>query len=106
MVSVTVLVVSVFEVIEPWVKLGTTGTAFAVLTLARADTPTTIASSFFICHYSIVNEVVTCPIADVQAPPGVTVIPPTVSIAPANVEVYVVPPSVVENVRVPAVVEV
>ena len=28
MVSVTVLVVVVFEVIEPWVKLGTTGTAY------------------------------------------------------------------------------
>ena len=122
MVSVTVEVVSVFEVIEPCVKLGTTGTDIAVWTFARADTTTTIASLFFmvvhlkillccqvveeVIYHSIVNEVVTCPIADVPAPPGVTVTPPTVSIAPANVEVYVVPPSVVENVRVPAAVEV
>ena len=28
MVSTVVLVVVVFEVIEPWVKLGTTGTAY------------------------------------------------------------------------------
>ena len=122
MVSVTVEVVSVFEVIEPCVKLGTTGTDIAVWTFAvRADTTATIASFLFAMHlkillccqiveeviyHSIVNDVVTCPMADVPAPPGVTVIPPTVSIAPANVEVYVVPPSVVENVRVPAAVEV
>ena len=122
MVSLTVLVVSVFEVIEPCVKLGTTGTDIAVWTFAvRADTTATIASFLFAMHlkillccqiveeviyHSIVNDVVTCPMADVPAPPGVTVIPPTVSIAPANVEVYVVPPSVVENVRVPAAVEV
>ena len=122
MVSTTVEVVSVFEVIEPCVKLGTTGTDIAVWTFARADTTTTIASLYFmvvhlkillccqvveeVIYHSIVNEVVTCPIADVPAPPGVTVIPPTVSIAPANVEVYVVPPSVVENVRLPAAVEV
>ena len=122
MVSLTVLVVSVFEVIEPCVKLGTTGTDIAVWTFAvRADTTATIASFLFAMHlkillccqiveeviyHSIVNDVVTCPMADVPAPPGVTVIPPTVSIAPANVEVYVVPPSVVENVRLPAAVEV
>ena len=100
------LVVSVLLVIEPCVKFGTTGTAIAVLTFARTNAPTVRTSIFFISHYSIVNEVTTCPIADVPAPPGVTVIPPTVSIAPANVEVYVVPPSVVENVRVPAAVEV
>ena len=44
MVSATVDVVSVFEVIEPCVKLGTTGTDIAVWTFARADTTTTIAS--------------------------------------------------------------
>ena len=122
MVSTTVEVVSVFEVIEPCVKLGTTGTDIAVWTFAvRADTTATIASFLFAMHlkillccqiveeviyHSIVNDVVTCPMADVPAPPGVTVIPPTVSIAPANVEVYVVPLSVLENVRVPAAVEV
>ena len=122
MVSTTVEVVSVWLVIEPCVKLGTTGTDIAVWTFAvRADTTATIASFLFAMHlkillccqiveeviyHSIVNDVVTCPMAEVPAPPGVTVIPPTVSIAPANVEVYVVPPSVVENVRVPAAVEV
>ena len=122
MVSDTVEVVSVFEVIEPCVKLGTTGTDITVGAFARADTTATIANFFLmvmyfeillccqiveeVIYHSIVNDVVTCPMADVPAPPGVTVIPPTVSIAPANVEVYVVPPSVVENVRVPAAVEV
>ena len=122
MVSLTVLVVSVLLVIEPCVKLGTTGTDIAVWTFAvRADTTATIASFLFAMHlkillccqiveeviyHSIVNDVVTCPMADVPAPPGVTVTPPTVSISPANVEVYVVPPSVVENVRVPAAVDV
>ena len=41
MVSDTVEVVSVFEVIEPCVKLGTTGTAFTVLAFARTDATTT-----------------------------------------------------------------
>ena len=51
MVSVTVEVVVVFEVIEPWVKLGTTGTAVAVFALARANTPTIRASLFmFMTH--------------------------------------------------------
>ena len=110
----------VFEVIEPCVKLGTTGTDIAVWTFARADTTATITSFFFmlvhflilmccqvveeVIYHSIVNEVVTCPIADVPAPPGVTVTPPTVSIAPANVDVASSPSPV--NVRVPAAVEV
>tara|TARA_B100000945_G_C20162759_1_gene493955 strand:- start:125 stop:289 length:165 start_codon:yes stop_codon:yes gene_type:complete len=47
MVSVVVEVVVVFEVIEPCVKLGTTGTAFAVCTFTRADTTATIASFSF-----------------------------------------------------------
>tara|TARA_B100001121_G_scaffold126551_1_gene110933 strand:- start:272 stop:475 length:204 start_codon:yes stop_codon:yes gene_type:complete len=46
MVSVTVEVVSVVEVIEPCVKLGTTGTDIAVGTFTRADTTATIASFF------------------------------------------------------------
>ena len=50
MVSVTVEVVVVFEVIEPWVKLGTTGTAFTVLTFARTVAPTTIANTLLIYH--------------------------------------------------------
>jgi len=63
MVSVTVLVVSVVEVIFPWVKLGTTGTAVAVLALARTVAPTIRTRTFFISHYStnywIVNVVTT-----------------------------------------------
>ena len=52
MVSVTVEVVSVFEVIAPWVKLGTTGTAVAVLALARTNAPTIRTNIFFISHYN------------------------------------------------------
>ena len=88
MVSVTVLVVSVVEVIAPWVKLGTTGTAVAVLALARTNTPTARTSIFFICHYStnywIVNVVTTCPVAVVPAPPAVKPIAPSVAIVPAS----------------------
>ena len=47
MVSVTVLVVVVVLVIEPCVKLGTTGTDIAVETFARADATATITSFFF-----------------------------------------------------------
>jgi len=54
MVSVTVLVVVVVLVIEPCVKLGTTGTDIAVETFARADTTATIASFFFtLVHFLI-----------------------------------------------------
>ena len=54
MVSVTVEVVSVVEVIEPCVKLGTTGTDIAVGTLTRADATTTIASFFLtVVHLKI-----------------------------------------------------
>jgi len=54
MVSVTVLVVVVVLVIEPCVKLGTTGTDIAVETFARADTTATITSLFFmLVHFLI-----------------------------------------------------
>ena len=101
MVSDTVEVVSVFEVIEPCVKLGTTGTDIAVGTFARADTTTTIAS--FICvvvhfkillccqvikkviyHQSIVSSLTNCPVATVPLPPAVSVIAPEVKIVPAR----------------------
>ena len=100
MVSLTVLVVSVFEVIEPCVKLGTTGTDIAVWTFARADTTTTIASLFFmvvhfkillccqvvkeVIYHLIVNVLVTWPVAVVPAPPAVSVIVPPLLIVPAN----------------------
>tara|TARA_R100000773_G_scaffold31779_1_gene27149 strand:+ start:462 stop:665 length:204 start_codon:yes stop_codon:yes gene_type:complete len=54
MVSVTVVVVVVFEVIEPCVKLGTTGTDIAVGTFTRTDTTATIASFFFtLVHFLV-----------------------------------------------------
>ena len=101
MVSVTVLVVSVWLVIEPCVKLGTTGTDIAVWTFARADTTTTIASFFFaimhfkillccqvikevIYHQSIVSSFTNCPVATVPDPPAVSVIAPDVKIVPAK----------------------
>ena len=101
MVSVTVEVVSVFEVIEPCVKLGTTGTDIAVWTFARADTTTTIASFIFVVvhfkillccqiikeviyHQSIVSSLTNCPVATVPLPPAVRVIAPEVKIVPAR----------------------
>ena len=53
MVSVTVEVVVVFEVIEPCVKFGTTGTATAVWALARADTTATRARFFLFMIHAI-----------------------------------------------------
>ena len=109
MVSLTVLVVSVFEVIEPCVKLGTTGTDIAVWTFARAETTTTIASLFFmvvhfkillccqvvkeVIYHLIVNVLVTWPVAVVPAPPAVSVTVPPEVIVPAKLPVY--PPAVV-----------
>ena len=100
MVSDTVEVVSVFEVIEPCVKLGTTGTDIAVGTFARADTTTTIASFIFVVvHFKIllccqvIKEVIyhctvssftNWPVATVPAPPAVIVITPAVVIVPAK----------------------
>ena len=99
MVSLTVLVVSVFEVIEPCVKLGTTGTAIAVGTFTRAEHITHIATFTFDMHFSIlngcqvvkkviyhliVNVLVICPVAVVPAPPAVSVISPEDLIVPAK----------------------
>ena len=53
MVSATVEVVSVFEVIEPCVKLGTTGTAIAFGTLTRAEHITHVATFAFDMHLKI-----------------------------------------------------
>ncbi len=84
MVSDTVEVVSVFEVIEPCVKLGTTGTASAVLTFARTNAPTVRTSIFFIFHQFIVSSLTNCPVATVPLPPAVSVIAPEVKIVPAR----------------------
>jgi len=54
MVSVTVLVVVVVLVIEPCVKLGTTGTDIAVETFARADATATITSFFFMLVHLLI----------------------------------------------------
>ena len=100
MVSVTVEVVSVFEVIEPCVKLGTTGTAIAFGTLTRAEHITHVATFSFDMHLKIllccqvvkkviyhlmVNSFTNCPVATVPAPPAVTVMTPALVMVPANV---------------------
>ena len=84
MVSVTVLVVSVFEVIEPCVKLGTTGTAYADgMILKRSSS---ILYLFIVPQDQfIVNSLTNWPVATVPAPPAVTVITPALVIVPANV---------------------
>ena len=83
-VSVTVLVVSVFEVIEPCVKLGTTGTAYADgMILKRSSS---ILYLFIVPQNQfIVNSLTNWPVATVPAPPAVTVITPALVIVPANV---------------------
>ena len=93
MVSVTVEVVSVFEVIEPCVKFGTTGTAYAEgMTLKRSSS---ILYLFIVPQNQfIVNSLTNWPVATVPAPPPVTVITPALVIVPARVP------------NVPAVVEV
>ena len=85
MVSVTVEVVSVRDVMLPCWKLGTTGTASAVLTLARTNMATDIASILFISHVqSIEISETNWPVALVPAPPAVSVITPAEVIVPAR----------------------
>ena len=83
-VSVTVEVVSVFEVIEPCVKFGTTGTAYADgMILKRSSS---ILYLFIVPQNQlIVNSFTNSPVATVPAPPAVTVITPVLVIVPANV---------------------
>ena len=83
MVSETVEVVSVFEVIEPCVKFGTTGTAYADgMILKRSSS---ILYLFMISQNQFtVNSLTNCPTATVPAPPPVTVIAPAVVIVPAR----------------------
>ena len=101
MVSVTVLVVSVWEVIEPCVKFGTTGTAREIVGTSTYNTPTLrapmIVLSFIISkvhYYLTVISVTNCPVAEEPAPPAVRVIAPADVIVPAR------------DPAVPAVVEV
>ena len=83
MVSDTVEVVSVFEVIEPCVKFGTTGTAYADgMILKRSSS---ILYLFIIPQNQFtVNSFTNWPTATVPAPPPVTVIAPAVVIVPAR----------------------
>ena len=80
MVSVTVLVVSVVEVIEPWVKFGTTGTALA----GDARKNNSKKGTLLTMTYCIVSSVTCCPVATVPAPPAVIVITPADVIVPAK----------------------
>ena len=82
MVSVTVDSVSVWLVIEPCWKLGTTGTALAVPTLPNVNA--NIVISLFIAYYWIDNSVTNCPVATVPAPPAVTVKAPCEVTVPAK----------------------
>ena len=106
MVSFTVLVVSVWLVIEPWVKFGITGTALTGTSMALAPTTAVtdndvIFPKFMISyapHYLMVSSDTNCPVADVPAPPAVIVDTPALVIVPANVpatppDVVVVEPS-------------
>ena len=83
MVSDTVEGVSVFEVIEPRVKFGTTGTAYADgMILKRSSS---ILYLFIISQtYWTVNSLTKWPVATVPAPPAVIVITPAVVIVPAK----------------------
>ena len=78
------LVVSVFEVIDPWVKFGTTGTAYADgMILKRSSS---ILYLFIVPQNQfIVNSLTNWPVATVPAPPPVTVITPALVIVPARV---------------------
>ena len=91
----TVDSVSVWLVIEPCWKLGTTGTAFtAVLPLKSSST---VRSFLHIIIYNSYQRMVTSdtnwPVAVVPAPPAVNSICPAELIVPAKPPVY--PPAVV-----------
>ena len=82
MVSVTLDDVSVTEVIDPWVKLGTTGTALAAPDPVNSSN---IVIRVFITSYLIVISLTNWPVAFVPAPPAVRVVTPAEVIVPANV---------------------
>ena len=82
MVSVTLDDVSVTEVIDPWVKLGTTGTALAVPDPVNSSN---IVIRVFITSYLIVISLTNWPGAFVPAPPAVKVTAPADGNVPARV---------------------
>ena len=91
-VSVIVCVVSVWLVMEPCVKFGTTGTARAAAGIRL--TPTADIAIYMIVfpkwvianlHQSItVISLTNCPVAVLPAPPAVTPITPAEVIVPAS----------------------
>ena len=87
MVSDVVTVWVVTEVMLPCVKLGTTGTADAVLALARTYAPTAMTSIRFITHQFMDNSVTNCPVVVVPLPPPTAVTAPEVKIVPEPVPV-------------------
>ena len=103
MVSVTLLVVSVWLVILPCVKFGTTGTARTGAVVLTTSTPVTVSVVIFpkwmltrILHYRIVISVTNCPVALEPAPPPVkpmvcleSIVPARLPAVPAAVEVCV-----------------
>ena len=94
MVSVILLVVSVWLVIEPWVKFGTTGTAWTAAAVREtAAALITVNVIVFpkrmftgILHYQsiTVSSETNCPMALVPGPPAVTVITPAEVTVPAR----------------------
>ena len=84
MVSVTVDWVSVREVIEPCWKFGTTGTA--ITGLASENSAKVVTSFFIIIYHTQSTEIsdTNWPVAEVPAPPAVSVITPADVIVPAR----------------------
>ena len=69
MVSVIFCVVSVWLVIDPWVKLGTTGTAIAGDPSKNATRNNLLITIY--SNYLMVISDTNCPVALVPAPPAV-----------------------------------
>ena len=88
----TVDSVSVWLVIEPCWKFGTTGTALATPVLPNPNT--NIVISLFMTYYWIVSSVTNCPVATVPAPPAVTVKAPCEVTVPAR---FPTVPAAVDN---------
>ena len=90
MVSVTVVVVVVFEVIEPCVKLGTTGTAYTEgIVLKRINSKLylfIVAQNYQNAVISVTNCAVTCvPAPAPTVPPVITISCPSVIVPGAPV---------------------
>ena len=60
MVSTTLEVVSVWLVIEPWVKLGTTGTAIAGDPIKRSANRTSLFMTIFLFNSDFCHELASC----------------------------------------------